>query len=476
MKTNVLQKSIIWVLLFCLAFSLGIVLAGPAGAEELKTDVMDSYTTPYEDLIEKEIPIGGFPEAGNTTPLEFKAIAEGANGELFVYAYSSNTAEPCIATEIRLSQTLGDDLAPKDYKLTRVSEWSTLFKYKVEGITVSIDYERYYYVIQLTRPYNSMIDAGSEYDDTVTAVPVPVSMLYTFKGFDDEISCLPSKMTEIVVTDKDVDFIRYYDGWSLGPPFGDDTHSYDSYYIVFNTDLLIENLLEADVEYYTVYSEKKYFAGVSEDTLIEVEREDPPTGPHYKTLKSNEVVSNGLQGWFAPKQTWTEIQSVSEFLTSEKEYLKDEAKEKIKNFSWVLRFFGSLNKEVILDSTAGIGRFCSTAVSDSTILRLQFVTHGEPYNLAVIDNKQTDDGIPDGEAFPDAEVLSAIEELWEKIKYILLIVFVVIVLGFISAFCPWIFTFIWAGIKFIFKAIWWVISFPFNLIGKKKRKRKKKNE
>ena len=362
---------------------------------------------------------------------------------------------------------LGDYLAPKDYALTFINQWNTLYKYKVEGVTLSTNVQRYYYVIQLLREWDSRIDDESEYDDTKTKVPVPVSMLYTLTGFDNQISCLPTKMTEIEVTNKDVDSIRYWGGVSIG----DWTYDTESHYIVFNTDLLMEDLYEADVTYRTQYYEGKTGYGSYENcnTIVEYTHQDEISDPKYVTLNSNEVVNNGVNGWFADKQTWNEIQSVADFLAAEDSRLTDKAKQKIDNYSWVLRFCTTEYSFKNLVNSAPYPRAVrATKVSEVSILRLKFATNGTVYNYGVIDNYQTDNGVPDGET-PGID-LSGLEDMLKSF----LTVFLIVLVSLLIAFCPWVFILLW----WLIKGIWWLITFPFKLIGKKVKKKKKgrKNE
>ena len=106
----------------------------------------------------------------------------------------------------------------------------------------------------------------------------------------------------------------------------------------------------------------------------------------------------------------------------------------------------------------------STIVSDVIILRLKFETDGKIYNLGVIDNKQTGDGIPDNER-KDPDIL------WWVIYYLVwfgfIIIAVVIVIAAVMlliSFSPSILAAIVKLLAKIGTGIVKVITLPFRAI------------
>ena len=149
----------------------------------------------------------------------------------------------------------------------------------------------------------------------------------------------------------------------------------------------------------------------------------------------------------------------------------DESLGFLKDKEWVLRFTETHYRE---DSTTSYTKRNYAVISNVSVLRLLFETDGVPYNLGVVDNKQTGSSEPDFIISPTLDVEDWLAEVLAWIVGCNLLAFFVFV---ILIFCPWIISLIGKCIAFvlkwivkillwILKGIWFVISFPFKLIGK----------
>jgi hypothetical protein len=189
---------------------------------------------------------------------------------------------------------------------------------------------------------------------------------------------------------------------------------------------------------------------------------------NYAYLKYTDVSSNSADGLFGKKYTWNRIESAADFIKNED--LTDEGKADVANKQWVLRFYES---GYSLSSGYGTSTEYSTIVSEVTILRLKFETDGKVYNLGVVDNKQTGDGIPDNNNTNefDFSLIGSTTDMWSLIKLVLgLVVIVVLLIVLLPIITP--------IISYLIKGIIWLVTLPIKLIGKlsKARSRRKANK
>lgn len=496
MKNNVIKKSIIWICVFALAFSFFAVLFVPAQAE---TDYSAIYTDVMEDLaLDSDFNSEDYKYDSTQTMFDVISIAESDAGELFLYLFQGCATEKLYypAIEARISQSLDeDDPVPKDYKLTLLSRYNGFAKYKVEGLKVKSDIVRRYQIIQIAREYSEIDWFNSNaptYDSTQTIRTRVCAVkqnwtVYTLS--DGTVEYGYTYLDVVEITDRFDGFIRYSDGFFLHAEKCTDGH-----FIAFNTDWNMDKVIDADVSFYTqthnyidkvgTANDKSYFSDDLTYNKVVLKNQETPT------VESVGSTSGG--GLFAKKYTWKRIQSVSEFLNSEKDYLSEETKTALQNKKWVFRFketqYTSVDQYTYATDTSVIPTVWysttvrSVRVTEVSIMRIHFELDGESYNLGVVCNKVSSDMIPDGEHTTADGVNETLKEFFANfskgLKDFFSILIIIIVVVLVAIFCPWVFTLLWLGIKFVFKALWWIIAFPFNLIGKavKKKNRYKKNE
>ncbi len=358
------------------------------------------HTDVMSDLIADEtFDLSDYPSIAKDYTLEVIQIAEGSDKSLFVYVY--NPSSDRVATKLRMSVMLGKDYAPKDYVLKEMSHKGTLSKYLVEGFKVSAESKRYYDLISIYRTWDSSIgDKESGNDNVISEVVYKVGKNYTVRDTADggiDYSCNDIEVIEI--TDKYSGSIRYNDG-----EFFLTQKKCDSWFVAFDTDKRIDTLKEADVSF---VSEKITYRGNNSQYVEDVEKTEHPS----ITVRASDVVSNDADGLFGKKYEWNRIEKVSDFIA--KEDLTDDCKKNLEGKKWVLRFYES---DYVHVQSAYSFSGEKTKVTEVTILRLNFETLGESYNLGVIDNYQSPDDKNDNNN--DNELKNPIDDIkdwWDRL-------------------------------------------------------------
>ena len=173
-----------------------------------------------------------------------------------------------------------------------------------------------------------------------------------------------------------VGFLRYSDGFFLLQQKYTESH-----YIAFNTDYKIDKLISVDVEWWQADIVEAY-PPISGEPAIPVSRT-------LSLYADNDVTHQG-NGWFSKEYEWQRIQTVEEF---KKEDLTEETLNTLNqnNLQWVLRFTETSYR------VDGLLTY-RTHISQVTILRLEFESGNDTYNLSAVSNKVTGDfETPDNE-------------------------------------------------------------------------------
>lgn len=448
------MKRITIILFTCVLFLLCVPV--PASAEGKE------YTGVSEDLQKDEsFSESYYPVVADDYSLQTVQIAESSDKELFVYLYQpSGQAKDLRAASINISLSPRENVSDfRNYKLTYLNSSGTLYKYLVEGLTVSTAETRYYTITTVLRPFDESIDDEADHGNTADEVEYAVAKKYCFSMMNGKPFCRVLDIDTIEITDKFVGFVRYTNGFALYPS------SCDSHFVAFSTDRDIDRLLEADVYYEYQDCSWSFATFVGERYTFGERLED------YAYLTYEQKVEHTGSGWFAPTYTWDRIETVDEFIAendltqnvysgalidvSVANQITEEGIAALKGKQWVLRF---LETEYSTWFGSGSNGYFSTLVGDVMILRLKFETDGVTYNLGVIDNKQTGSGEPINEE----EVVIQPSDGCKSFLSILLILVLLILLAPI--------------LPYIVKGIIWIISLPFKAIKKAKEKRKQKKD
>lgn len=437
------------------------------------------YTKVLEDLQKDEaFDVSNYPSkdklSENDKVMDVIQIAESNSGELFLYVYQP-LAGKFTATEARISQTIEDNIVPEDYKLTLLDRNGSLEKYKVEQLQFKSDAVRYYFILQLARPCDKQLDNGN----TADTVPYGIEKLFTVETIDNEVTYTEEHKDCIELVNKYVGNLRYLDEFSI---FANKYTS--SHYVAFSTEIAICDIYEVDISYgfrsYSLVSEID-FKNWSPTNHSSIYDYNNPIKDMKITLKSDEYSSNNST-WGFLNHTWKNIQHIDEFVSTEN--LGKSVKDELADKQWVLRFATSEIKES-KSGFAGADVYSFSDVTDVTLLRLNFLSNGKVYNLGVIDNKQTGNGVnkPDNPADDVNSLdgliarweafLEKLEIFWDNVRkafewfvehwwvIIVSIVLIALIVGLIVAIVK-------KGAAVAFKAIgkvlWWVLKIIFYIV------------
>lgn len=477
-KNNYITAAILLAVLFLFAFITG---GGMSNAYAAVTFVT-SYSGVLEDL-EKDENFNGseYVRDESDYSLNVIQIAESTDGELFIYVYQpSSTLIDLRATTVVLSQTIGDSLSPRNYNLLLIDKYNVFYKYKVEGLTVKSDTVRYYELTNILRCYNPDIDGKPAAGQTISEVPNKVAQLWTVETKNDTVTYSVLASEVITVTQKVVGYCYYDDGLDLG--WGAMEGLTKAYFVAFDTDRPIDKLISADLIFFATRVKCKYcgntaahdhgtFYDFGEGEYIDfgtgVYNDKPLTITH--TDKFNNQGGGNWAGRPANKYTWNRIRTTKNFIAdnnNKNHQLTAGSESELLNTKWVLNFYEVQDKyklnNVWLSFIPGVNLINGVAdgeaelnsVFEVQILRLEFETNGNPYNLGVIDNKQTGN-----EQYNEIKGNGggcnclSILPWWAWLLFVLLFPLIV-----------WI----------VFKFIKWLIKLPFKKLKERRKKAKER--
>lgn len=420
-----------------------------------------AHTGALEDLQKDEsFKASDYADDSEDYAIKVIQIAEGTGGELFLYTY-----QPCqktkylIATDINMSLSESAD-GTKPYKLTLLSVNGVFGKYLVNGVTVSSDKIRYYNITSIYRAWDKTIDAPTGNDNTVDEVVYPVKNLWTATTSESGIIYDCNETRVVLVTDKYCGYMRFYDGYKLYKT------ACDSHYIAFSTDYYIENLLEAEVSFVT----KDYTCNITSiqnppemgggaTNFYDYDYAEPVE--RQVLVESTQQGGNTGDGLFGVKYLWERIEKVTDFLNDPNNILTETAKAGVSDKQWILRF---VDLPYTLTAQFNGSREVGTYVTEETILRLEFETFGEHYNLGVVDNKQTGGSKPSNSGQPQFDFWQWLADIMNVPRWAAQAIFWgAIVLIALAVVLPVLNLFIPVGkvIYYLFFGLWWLISLPF---------------
>lgn len=431
-------------LIFIVSMCLFFLISGIICPTSVQADTSSNYTSVMDDLTsDTTFNVDNYPLDDEKYELQVIQIAESSNGELFVYVYNpSYRRKPLTATSIRLSTAINDSYYPVDYKMTLLSSENMFQKYVVEDLEVKKDVLRYYVIVCLHRNFDEEIDGASETDNVISEVPCAVEQCWTAITLNGVVSYNYTYHEMIEITDRWDGFLEYDGGY---PPFF--YESCRSHFIAFNADRRIDKLLEADVSYYYETIEHRVDSPSQQEKttssgLIYVDRQ---------TLYHDEYVEGKTIGWISENYTWSRIQSVSTFIKEED--LTDASLENLEGKTWVLRFFETEKIDYYIQTGENTGYSIDryTNVSEVTVLRLKFETDGKVYNLGVISDRRSSDGIRDNNSKGCLGFNGCLGGL-EQIFMILALIFVLWLLNSLGV------------LPFIGRVLIFIITAPFKLL------------
>lgn len=419
------------------------------------------YTDVLEDLQKDEtFDISAYPVVGNDYSLDVIQIAESADNELFIYTYQPNGAHT--ASSINISVAVDDKLFYRNYTLTYINSNQTLFKYKVNDFTVRDELTRYYDISSIYRPFDEDIDNEllDDNGNTISEVAYPVARVFIAQTINGQVEYTSTDTEVVEITDKYVGMLSYVQdiGFSLNP--NQSFTSAENHFVAFNSDHQIDKLISAEVYYQTQdYDFSFTVLGAISSTFSDLQSNHVVVNADERVVVEGDILFSHFT------YEWNEIQDIDTFLATESREdiydmgiadvasvtkITDEGLQDLEGMQWVLRF-------ATTEFTRGARNYTTyfshcTHVTDVSILRLTFETNGVTYNLGVVDNKTTGDGIPDNT-----------QSISISIKWWVWLILALVILCLLGAFFPVIFTFAWNVIKAVAKGFWYILTAPFEV-------------
>ncbi len=332
----------------------------------------EKYTGVLEDLYRAPDFDKTYYTGASEQKVRLIQIAVGVDHELFVYTYEPGF-DYTFSDIVFNTETEFEKIDFRSYRLQCVDNAEGFFKYVV------LDYEvpertHSYAISKLFYPVQNAVEDNNK----VTYDYVPVEQIFTVTVTDGVYTYSSEVLKTISVTDKYVGFSRKLETYTMG----DVKTVTMCYFIAFNTDLLMEDLLEAQIEYW-------------EDSYDSVGRliaeHDPNSPPTNVTIKSDQSESFthdvNSEWWFISWKSGEahrtfKLISKPEVFTSETGFTVPNAKDG-SPYDWVVNFKFDSKEYAYPGIKVGPYR----APADASILRLKFETNGVTYNLGVLDNR-----------------------------------------------------------------------------------------
>lgn len=446
-KKKIFSITMLFVILFSSLFSIvdsSVVKGAIIGSNK--------YTSVLEDLqTDESFKVEDYPVIIDNYSINVIGISESSDKELFIYTY-----EPCgdscniNASSINISLELHNDINVKNYSLIHIDSNGVFGKYKVNDLQVKNDTTRYYEIVSIYRKWNSEIDNGSGNDNIINEVVYKVGKMFTASTTSKGVAYGVTETEVVELTGYKIGTLRYKGGFHLAQHL----EYVDSHYVVFDVSFDIDKVYEADVSYVSQFVEEDTYLWDTDVTYNEKENKIAYLNYTQKYERTDSFL------FWERTYSWNRIEKVSDFIANED--LTEETENSIKNMQYVLRFAETELHQYNIGDT-----YCEdyTIISEVTILRLKYEVDGKVYNMGVVMNKQTDDGIPDNiVGNGEWELRDGIEILIALVLLVILFVILSPVLPIIFGAIGFIIRFLWKCIKFIFKLIWNIISFPFKFM------------
>ena len=467
----------------CIAFILSIftLLIGVFSALGA-TEAAQAETTVYSDVLddlEQDPTFTGakYPKISNDYSVSVITIAEGVNGELFVYVYQpSNDTIDLRAIKISISVGFsvdGQDLSPSLYNLELVSTAGVYDKYLVKDIVIPNERSHYYNLVAIYRNFNSLIDDSIEGGFT-DGKSYPIGQQWCCFIKDGTVTYEMNTFGTVEITPTLNGNVYYDSGFSFNDILGI-SDSCNSHFLAFNVENFdVRHIYDANLTYSsrvvkTVTTTNSLGVGGGTTTTY-------PNGEEYipasVKLTDGQTQTYQGEGLGAKTYTWKRIMTAQEFIKNfqgQGGVLVEGALDVIKESEYVFCFAETENSTYIDTMTSdGIPpvtyttrSHTYTSVREVTVLTLHFMdVYEDVYNLGVVADITTADNLPDGSA--SGYDFDQYEEWWEK-----LVALICVIIGLMLFWNPLLSLLkvllraIWHGIKLLFKLLWGLLTFPF---------------
>ena len=418
-------------------------------------------------------------------------IAEGEDGELFVYTYQPLNADVDITASSVILYT-GDVREEEGLKkpLECVSSNGVFKKYVVKDFALPSDTYRYYNIVEIERPWSELLDDKIS-DVTITQYKAhSVEQTWCCYYKNDKLVYQMTKLQVVQITPTLTDYVYLQDGIMWGNLIGKTTGC-NAHYIAFNiTNFSVDEIYDATMEYYqrpmvithvqesgVVPSIGSLFGRENEHTSVKYPNGDARERVPVELYQEDEVKHKG-QGLLAKTYEWNRIMTSADFLKKLEDQdviFGEEEAATLKSSQYVFAFAETdvsySTNTVYPDNPVGTTTTTTvvngTDVANVDILRLHFRVGQKTYDLGVVSDTTRGDlkpgGVGVGLEDPD----------WLRwIFQVLFLVLVVLVLTFLWGPISLVLKIFCSGLWIGLKVFLWLLSLPFKLIGRLlKRKR-----
>ena len=421
----------------------------------LQARAASQYSSVLSDLKrDKNFKAEDYPADENDVTVRVIQIAEGDDGELFLYVYQPG-AEKCErrATYINMSLQNRTERSPSYnlYSLTWLNSDGVFAKYIVNDFKVKNDQYRYYNIAAVYRAWDAQVDApAAEADDIVGHVGFEVGNCFCVYYYNDLPVYENEKVNVVDIDIKAVGIVRYTEGFKFY------LDKCDSHFVAFSVENFnVDKIYDATIVYTT-----QTYSFLSSQYGLEEKYGDPITDEHE--ISDKEKGNNTGDGLFGVKYTWDRILSVDAFEKQLEDFKNEDitfTEGGLGSAQYVFQFL-----ETDYEVAMGEGWYSKelTKVTNVGVLRLHFLSEGKVYNLGVVSDLVSDDGIPDyeitiGDNFEN-------QEWWQKIMMILCLILLVTLLTAFAAPIGAILKIFVSGLGFILKFALWVLTLPFKVL------------
>lgn len=414
MRSERIHNIIYPVMAIIIAISFLIIPITSFGTRIARAEA-SAYSDVMDDLQKAEnFDVNDYPLIPSDYSLKVIQIAESQQGELLIYVYQPAADKAVKASSVNIAREMDNSagLGFKNYRLDYQSSSGVFYKYRVNDFELRTDTVRYYNISNIMRPFIKGVDKEPADGQTVSEVGIKVAQFWTACTANDVVTYTVLTSEVITITQKVVGYCVYDDGLNLG--WGAMEGITKAYFVAFDTDRPIDKLISADLTFFATRISCKYCANDKHDHKMfydfgEGEYIDFGTGVYNDeplTITDKQSFGNVGGGNVRPATKFLQkrIRKTSDFIAdnNNKDYqLTSSGEEKLDGTQWVLNFYECQDKykvnNVWLSFIPGVNLITGVAdgeaelnnVYDVSILRLEFETNGERFNLGVVDNKQT---------------------------------------------------------------------------------------
>ncbi len=427
---------------------------------------------------------GDSDPSNDVTFLKVIHIAEGENGELFIYTYQPMNHISDITASSVLIYMGETEIEPEKYPLKCVSQEGVFKKYVVEKITHPASAYRYYNIVEIERPFDKLLDEKISEETITNYIAHPVGQRWCCYYYNDKLVYEMVTLDVVVLKPTLTDFIYCKNGITWGSLVGIDSGC-NAHYIAFNIENYdVTHIMDASMEYYKVKMRTTHIqdTGVipslgslfGKETLHTTT--SYPNGATYEKveleLSDKDEVKHTGNGLFAKSYSWNRIMTATDFLTKFEDQgvvFGENEKNALLNSQYVFAFaetdvsyksYSTSNPDSLIDwSSSTTTIIDGTHVREVDILRLHFATPHGTYNLGVVSDTTTGDSKPGG----IGNDLDFTKD-WDKILAVLGVILVLILLIFFFGPVITVIKIMFTVIKFLLSLLFWVVSLLFKLI------------